>query len=419
MPPPAPSSKGVVAAFGRRKPREAQLRLLACRVLKKAGSRPDRGRADYLEFIPAVRDAAEFADLSTRVATYLGDVEIPLYLAGRRFTLDPTLVPFFEPSLVRDPGWIAKRPAGRGTTIVHRLTPATVRRVLTQRSPAVIVDSRLHTQSELEYFRWRNASTWPTYRPVDSALEMLRSIPNPGRRAFVLATGPSANSVDLEAVDADIRIVCNSAICDSARMAALRPNVIACTDPVFHFGPSRYAAGFRRDLVKAAESLDAVVLCGSDWAGPMLSLQPELRDRLAVLPYVEGGPPRWPTPRDPTVHPGTSVLTVLMLPVALMLADHVSIAGADGRQPSENYFWTHSSKLQYSDDLMQTVFDAHPAFFRDRDYADFYDTYCQELEALIAVGEAAGKVVRGAAASWIPALRARGAATPVAVDAAR
>jgi hypothetical protein len=115
------------------------------------------------------------------------------------------------------------------------------------------------------------------------------------------------------------------------------------------------------------------------------------------------------------VRPGSSVLTILMLPLALMLADEVSIAGADGRQPTENYFWTHSTKLQYSDAMMQTVFDAHPAFFRDRDYEDFYDTYCEELESLIHVGESAGKIVRGAAPSWIPALQARGAPTPSSV----
>jgi len=384
-----------------------------------AGRRPARDRADYLEFVPAVRDPVEFADLSTRVATYLGDIEIPLFLDGPRFPLDASEVPYFEPSLVRDPGWVRDRPAGRGTTVIHRITPATLYRALVSCHSSMIVDSRLHTLSELQYFRWRNASTWPTYRPVEVALEMLQSIPNPNRRAFILATGPSAQTVDLEAVDADIRIICNSAVRDMDQLLAFRPNVIACADPVFHFGPSRYAAAFRRDLVKAAELLDAIVLCGADWAGPMVGLQPELRDRLAVIPYVRGGPLRWPTPRDPTVPPSSSVLTILMLPVALMLADDISIAGADGRQPSENYFWTHSSKLQYSDAMMQTVFDAHPAFFRDRDYEDFYETYCKELEALIRVGETAGKIVRGAAPSWIPALQVRGAPTPSSVVVSR
>jgi hypothetical protein len=61
---------------------------------------------------------------------------------------------------------------------------------------------------------------------------------------------------------------------------------------------------------------------------------------------------------------------------------------------------------------MQTVFDAHPAFFRDRDYADYYEQVCDDLEALIQFGESHNKVVRAATPSWIPALRARGASLP-------
>ena len=105
-------------------------------------------------------------------------------------------------------------------------------------------------------------------------------------------------------------------------------------------------------------------------------------------------------------------MTTLMLPIALMLADDVSIAGSDGREPNETYFWKHNKQLQYSDDLMQTVFDAHPAFFRDRDYADYYEQVCDDLEALIQFGESHNKVVRAATPSWIPALRARGASLP-------
>jgi len=230
--------------------------------------------------------------------------------------------------------------------------------------------------------------------------------------AFVLTTGPSATTVDFDSVNADVRLTCNSAVRNLDLIRKFRPNIIAFADPVFHLGPSRYAADFRRDAIRAAEEVDALLVCGADWAAPLLGRYPEIADRLVVIPQIKGGPVRWPQESDPTIRVGTSVLTTLLLPIAFMLADHVEVAGADGRQPSENYFWTHNPQLQYSDGLMQTVFDSHPAFFRDRDYADFYDEYCEELEEVIQLGERAGKTVRAAAPSWIPALRARGAAAP-------
>jgi hypothetical protein len=407
-----PSTAGTEAAFGRRRTRETKLRLAAYRGIRIAGTRYTRAFPDFYEFIPEIRTAHDLADLSARVACYLSDTGVPLYLAGARFPLRPELVPHFDPSLVRDPGWVGERPKGTGHLVVHRVTPATVRRIVTHAEPSTVVDSRLHTRSEEMYFAMRNATTWPTYPPAEIGLQRLRQLSAPGGTAFILATGPSALTVDIAHIDADVRITCNSAVRDLDRIREFKPNIICFTDPVFHFGPSRYAAGFRRDAVRAAEAVDALVICGHAFAGPLLGWHPELRDRLVVLPYQDGGPWRWPTDRNPTVRQGSNVMTTLMLPVALMLADHISIAGADGRQPTENYFWKHNPRLQYSDDLMQTVFDSHPAFFRDRDYADYYDEFCSNLEALVQAGESAGKTIRSAAPSWIPALRRRGATEP-------
>jgi hypothetical protein len=367
---------------------------------------------DYLEFVPEVRDPREFADLSTRVSTYFGDSGVPLYLPGKHFDLDPSLVPHFEPSLVQDPGWSSTRPAGEPWVLIHRTTPATAQQRLKSPHTTYIVDHMLHAHSELYYYYVRHAAMWPTYPPPEIGLERLRALKRDNDKAFILTTGPSALTVDFGSIEADLRITCNSAVRDIDRIKELDPSIIACTDPVFHFGPSRYAAEFRRDLLRAVDEVDAVVLAGHDCAPHLLGLMPSLADRLVVMPTQLGGPWRIPNDRNPTVRVGQSVLVNLMLPVAMMLCDEVAIAGADGRRPEETYFWKHNQQLQYSDELMQTAFDAHPAFFRDRDYADYYDIYCDQLEELMTTGESSGKTITAAAASWIPALRKRGAPEP-------
>jgi hypothetical protein len=410
-------SAGTEAAYGRRHPNRTRARRAVYRAVRLAGTRYARAFPDYLEFVPSVRDEREFADLSARVNCYLGGVDLPLYLAGSRFPLRAELVPYLDPGLVRDPGWVDRRPEGTRHLVVHRLCPEAARAMASSVGPFTVVDNSLYTRSEEQYFTLRSATSWPTYAPVETALERLRTITAGGGSAFILATGPSALEVDLASIVADVRITCNSAVRDLERIKEFRPNVIAFTDPVFHFGPSRYAAGFRRDVVRAAEAADALVVCGHAFAGPLLDLQPELRERLVVIPHQHGGPWRWPTARNPTVREAGNIMTTLMLPVAFLLADDVSIAGADGRQPTENYFWKHNPQLQYSGELMQTVFDAHPSFFRDSVYADYYDRFCLDMEELIKCGEAHGKTVRAVAPSWIPALRERGAAAPVVLAA--
>ena len=403
------SRRGAESAYGRRRPVETEIRKAAYRALRLAGTRYQRAFPDYLEFIPAVRSAEEFADLSARAACYLGDTGLPLYLSGPRFVLDAALVEHIDPELVRDPGWVSKRPSGEGQLVVHRVTAATISRVATSRTPAWIVDPRLFSRAEERYFDLRNTTTWPTYKPVEEALSRLRARAPGARTAFVLATGPSASLVDPQSITADIRITCNSAVRDTELMRELRPDIICFSDPVFHFGPSRYAAEFRRDGVRVATEVDALVVCGHRFAGPLLGLEPSLRDRLVVLPHQDGGPWRWPTDRNPTVRQAGNIMTTLMLPLAFMLADDVSVAGADGRNPTESYFWSHNPRLQYSDEMMGTVFAAHPSFFRFIDYRDYYDDFCRSLEELIGMGERAGKTVTALTPSWIPAFTKRGA----------
>jgi hypothetical protein len=100
-----------------------------------------------------------------------------------------------------------------------------------------------------------------------------------------------------------------------------------------------------------------------------------------------------------------------MLPAAFALGERVDVAGSDGRESGERYFWKHNTATQYTDDLMESAFEAHPAFFRDRDYKDYYVHHCHQLEEFIAVAEARGKTVRSATPSYIPALQRRGATT--------
>ena len=228
-----------------------------------------------------------------------------------------------------------------------------------------------------------------------------------------MGTGPSANLLDAESAGADVRIVCNSIVRNIDLIERLQPNVIAFFDPVFHVGPSRYSAGFRADLLRALSECDADIVTSSLFVDALLNNMPELADRTTILGVL---PARsswaWPTVANPAVKLGTNIMNTIMLPLALSLADEVQIAGCDGRKPTENYFWTHSATNQYDDEMMRTVFDAHPGFFQSVDYQGYYELHCREMDDILTVAEGQGKHVRPVTPSWIPALVKRGAPDP-------
>jgi hypothetical protein len=99
-------------------------------------------------------------------------------------------------------------------------------------------------------------------------------------------------------------------------------------------------------------------------------------------------------------------MTLYMLPVASAIAEEVYVIGADGREKNEHYFWKHHETTQYGD-LLSSVRDAHPSFFRDRNYNAYYEEHCRTIEELMRYGESHGVRYHSLTPSRIPALANR------------
>jgi hypothetical protein len=224
------------------------------------------------------------------------------------------------------------------------------------------------------------------------------------REALVLGTGPSLGELDVRAAAGRVVIGCNSLVRNATLLESLRPDAICFADPVFHLGPSEYAAQFRDDLLAAIERYDCFAVTRADAAAVLLRHHPRLEHRL--VGFELGSTWRIPTLEQATVHVTGNVLTLLMVPLAAALAEEVWIAGCDGRQHQENYFWRHHAATQYGD-LMASAFRTHPSFFRDRHYADYYREHSAQLAEQLSCFEDLGKRFWCATPSYIPALSAR------------
>ena len=363
---------------------------------------------------PRARTSRELSELAARVNWYLPDSRVPIAVVQRSgIEVAPEHAPWMDPSLVRAPGWLHAVPEGSSHDVIHRIDSRQAARVIRRGRSTVLADPTFYSVADLGWvwLRWHFATMpWQSTAP---ALERLFALGGAGASSFVLATGPSAQLVDPAAVTADVRITCNSAVRDLDLLRTLRPNVICFGDPAFHYGPSRYAAAFRRDLLRAVDETDAVLVTLDLFAGVLLAHHPELAERLVILQVLKSRPAwTWPSRDRMTVRMTGNILTNAMVPVAFSLSDTIAIAGCDGRSPDESYFWRHNARTQYDDTLMGTVFAAHPAFFRDQHYAVYYEEHCQQLEALLRAGEGAGKEVTGVTPSFIPAMRSRGASAP-------
>ncbi|MEF8790106.1 MAG: hypothetical protein V5A61_08270, partial [Haloarculaceae archaeon] len=221
--------------------------------------------------------------------------------------------------------------------------------------------------------------------------------------SYVFATGPSLDrAFEREFPEDALSVICNSIVRDDDLLEHLHPDVLTFADPVFHFGPSEYAVQFREDAVRAIREHDLVAVVPERYRELLVGHYPDLADHVVGIRSVYDDTFRFPTAADLEVMGTANIMTKFMLPVASALTDRVRIVGADGRKEDESYFWEHSDVGQYDDDLMNTAFETHPAFFRDRVYTDYYEQHVETLTEMIEAGESTGVTYESITPSYIP-----------------
>lgn len=226
-----------------------------------------------------------------------------------------------------------------------------------------------------------------------------------GDRACILTTGPSVDDLDIASLRRfDVRIACNSAVANRELLQEFRPNVFAFGDAAFHYGPSAYAQAFRRDLCQLVEDHNPWLVTAAEML-PVLEreIRPEYLEKVVPVLFPSSDP-NLEVPTGQMHQKKGNVLTTYMLPVATRLAGQIAFAGCDGRAPDDDGFWKHSSSVQY-DDLYQTVVDAHPRFFSDVDYVEYYLRHCATLDAALSSAQAQGSHFVRITPSYIPALK--------------
>ena len=224
--------------------------------------------------------------------------------------------------------------------------------------------------------------------------------------SYIFVTGPSFATYDkINYEKNSLKIVCNTIIKDKDFLEYIGgPDIICFCDPAFHFSTNDYAYTFRTLVLDCIRKYGSYIAIPQACV-PLISYNyPEIRNKIIGLRRAESF--TIPTKQNMSVKPTGSVLTFMMLPIALSLTKKVGIIGADGRGENENYFWKHNDKVQLTN-LMESVYETHPSFFRDRDYADHYTHHCEEVRQIIEMGEKDGVQIVAKTKSFVPCLKER------------
>lgn len=242
----------------------------------------------------------------------------------------------------------------------------------------------------------------------DSRLVLQRLFQELGgrKRAYLFGTGPSIKEVENHTYQDGVRIICNSMVRNDHLLELIQPHILGFTDSVFHFGVSKYAEAFAKDVIKVVRRYGVYCVTNQVGYALMRTHYPELTEYLIGVPARRFGRPIALSPTYLKTRDYTNILTRYMLPLAAGLSRELFLMGFDGRKSDENYFWKHNPTTQYTSS-MDSAYKTHPAFFRDINYDAYYLKHCSTLSEMVKNFERNGIKIIVWGNSYIPALKKR------------
>lgn len=224
----------------------------------------------------------------------------------------------------------------------------------------------------------------------------------PGQPVSVFGTGPSIVEVDARNHSFDASVICNTIVKNRKFCNALQIVAIVASDCHFHFSCNQYAFQFLSDLRYQINHTDAIYVTFDKFAPFVMKKVAELQDRICGIPAGRDSF-GFNLDEDFRVLPGESVVNMFMLPIACYFSEDIRLCGFTGRAPNDTYFWSHADAFQYQD-LLPTVRETHPGFFKGRDYDAYGETVGQQLTSRVAVARNAGIQIQSLTTSFYKGL---------------
>lgn len=430
-------------------------------MLSKTIHKHSDGLIQHVVYCPVVRDAKTLADLINRVSWYFPQTQassvkiyIPVVRSLLGIDIDSLPTPSSQHRYIGESNNInlielnSLDLSGSDIIMLWNKKEKTNLSILKNSHKVHIVDPTYYFSVEAEtYQRMYYKILDPTEKKyyhnlsINNFQNLLAKIKQ-YKKAYVFGSGPTLEQYGKKFdYDDGFRIVCNSIVKNKDLMLHINPHVLVFGDAQHHASPCLYAATFRDTVLEALDYSDFYIVTEDYFAPLLLAHYPELERRIIgieapgvwdlslsevmrmvalrphKIPWFDKIPGHdesfnFPTTERFYVRRAGSVLPSYMIPLASTACDDIYILGADGRDPNgrkpdETYIWSYSKTCQFSDDLMQTAFNTHPAYFRDRPYTEVMDIYSDNYEELLQFGENCGKKYYSLTPSFIPPLSKR------------
>lgn len=208
-------------------------------------------------------------------------------------------------------------------------------------------------------------------------------------KSYLFGTGPSIETAFNYDFSDGYRIVCNTMIKNTSLMAHIKPQFLVAADAIYHFGISRYACQFRKDLESFLNTHRCIFLVPEHYYPNFIFHSRNLESVTVPVPYTTQQI-NLSMKESFEVKSLHNVLNQLLLPLGSSLCDNIYFLGFDGRKQTDRHFWKSTESVNY-EDLKPYLQKSHPGFFQGINYEAYADMQSEIANTIMTIGEKIGK----------------------------
>ena len=236
------------------------------------------------------------------------------------------------------------------------------------------------------------------------------------KKVYVFGRGPSLGTAFNFDFSDGVRIVCNQTVHGKKVMRHINPQFFAASDHGWHYGCSKMADCFRKDLINYIMENKVILLLPLDIYPLMLYHYPEVKGKMIGIPY-SGNKFNFNLIDNFFIKPSMSGLLDFSFPIACTIASDIKMLGVDGAAkpdavpPQDKIPYPHYRAAVYPEDVVASLHASRPGYY-DEDFSNFrrlpvnyYQSYDSEFESRVNEAEAAGFRIETLAPSHLEALK--------------
>ena len=224
-------------------------------------------------------------------------------------------------------------------------------------------------------------------------------------KTYIFGRGPSLGATYKYNYESGARIISNQIVKDKSLMSHIKPHILVACDHAWHFGCSKVADCYRKDLVEYVKNNNVIYVVPINIYPLLIFHYPELKTKLVGLPF-KGKRYNFDLISGFYSKASYGVLFEFLFPIASSISKQIYMLGIDGKVPKSEagVVYPYSNTTTYKKEIVDSIYASRPGYYECMDMSLFENKFALELKEMVFEAESQGYDIKVLEKSYHEAL---------------